>query len=114
MWHRRLGNLYQADVVSNAPETLVEFDDVCNVSQDHKDSSTKRGRDASIKEAGEGFHRRDGTFQIRINIRVPVLHWNDYDTTRIVNEMLEKCKCIPFMVSLRLIIRKFAEANHIG
>ena len=30
-WHRRLGHLNQADVVRNAPETVVELDDVCNV-----------------------------------------------------------------------------------
>ena len=30
-WHRQLGHLNQADVVRNAPEILMEFDDVCNV-----------------------------------------------------------------------------------
>ena len=30
-WHRRLGNLNQADLVRNAPETAGELDDVCNV-----------------------------------------------------------------------------------
>ena len=30
-WHRRLGHLNQVDVVSNAPETVGELDDVCNV-----------------------------------------------------------------------------------
>ena len=30
-WHTRLGHLNQADVVKNAPETLGEPDDVCNV-----------------------------------------------------------------------------------
>ena len=30
-WHRRLGHLNQADVVRNAPETMGELDDVCNV-----------------------------------------------------------------------------------
>ena len=30
-WHRQLGHLNQADVVRNAPETVGEFDDVCNV-----------------------------------------------------------------------------------
>ena len=30
-WHRQLGHLNQADVVSNAPETVGELDDVCNV-----------------------------------------------------------------------------------
>ena len=30
-WHRRLGYLNQADVVKNAPETVGEPDDVCNV-----------------------------------------------------------------------------------
>ena len=30
-WHRRLGHLNQADVVRNAPETVGELDDVCNV-----------------------------------------------------------------------------------
>ena len=30
-WQRRLGHLNQADVVRNAPETVKELDDVCNV-----------------------------------------------------------------------------------
>ena len=30
-WHRRLGHLNQADVVRNAPETVRELDDLCNV-----------------------------------------------------------------------------------
>ena len=30
-WHRRLGHLNQAGVVRNAPETVGELDDVCNV-----------------------------------------------------------------------------------
>ena len=30
-WHRRLGHLNQTDVVRNAPETVGELDDVCNV-----------------------------------------------------------------------------------
>ena len=30
-WHRRLGYLNQEDVVRNAPETVGELDDVCNV-----------------------------------------------------------------------------------
>ena len=30
-WHRRLGHLNQADVVRNAPETVGELHDVCNV-----------------------------------------------------------------------------------
>ena len=30
-WHKRLGHLNQADVVKNAPETVEELDDVCNV-----------------------------------------------------------------------------------
>ena len=30
-WHRQLGHLNQADVVRNAPETVGELDDVCNV-----------------------------------------------------------------------------------
>ena len=30
-WHRRLGHLNQADVLRNAPETVGELDDVCNV-----------------------------------------------------------------------------------
>ena len=29
-WHRRLGQLKQADVARNAPETVGELDDVCN------------------------------------------------------------------------------------
>ena len=42
--------------------------------QDHKDSSTNSGIDPSSREAGEGVHRRDGTFQSRVTVRVPVLH----------------------------------------
>ena len=30
-WYRRLGHLNQADMVRNAPETVGELDDVCNV-----------------------------------------------------------------------------------
>ena len=30
-WNRRLSHLNQADVVRNAPETVGELDDVCNV-----------------------------------------------------------------------------------
>ena len=30
-WHRRLGHLNPADVVRNAPQTVGELDDVCNV-----------------------------------------------------------------------------------
>ena len=30
-WHRRLGHLNQANVVRNAPKTVGELDDVCNV-----------------------------------------------------------------------------------
>ena len=30
-WHRRLGHLNQVDVLKNAPETVGEVDDVCNV-----------------------------------------------------------------------------------
>ena len=44
------------------------------IGQDHKDSGTKSGRDPSRREAGEGVHRRDGTFQSRVTVRVPVLH----------------------------------------
>ena len=44
------------------------------IGQDHKDSSTKSGRDPSSREAGEGVHRRDRTFQSRLTVRVPVLH----------------------------------------
>ena len=44
------------------------------IGQDHKDSSTKSGRDLSRREAEEGVHRRDGTFQSRVTVRVPVLH----------------------------------------
>ena len=30
-WHRQFGDLNQADVIRNAPETLGELDDVCNL-----------------------------------------------------------------------------------
>ena len=46
---------------------------VC-LGQDPKNSSTKSGRDPSRREAGEGVHRRDGTFQSRVTVRIPVLH----------------------------------------
>ena len=49
---------------------------VC-IGQDHKDSSTKSGRDPSRREVGEGVHRRDGTFQSRVTVTVPLLHWQD-------------------------------------
>ena len=42
------------------------------IGQDHKDSSTKSGRDPSRREAGEGVHRRDETFHSRVTVRVPV------------------------------------------
>ena len=72
-WHGRLGHLNQADVARNAPETVGELDDVCNVCALAKitDSSTKSGRDPSRREAGEGVHRRDGNFQSRVTVRVP-------------------------------------------
>ena len=44
------------------------------IGHDHKDSSTKSSRDPSRREAGEGVHRRDGTFQSRATVRLPVLH----------------------------------------
>ena len=44
------------------------------IGQDHKDSSTKSGRDPRRREAGEGNHRRDETFQSRVSLRVPILH----------------------------------------
>ena len=82
-WQRQWGHLYQVDVVRNAPETLEELDDVFNVcariGKDHKDSSTKSGRDLSKRDAGEDVHRRDGAFQSRVIVRVPVL----------------RCVCIP-------------------
>ena len=34
------------------------------IGQDHKDSSTKSGRDPSRREAGDGVHRRDGSFRV--------------------------------------------------
>ena len=30
-WQRRLGHLHQADVIRNAPESVGELDDACNV-----------------------------------------------------------------------------------
>ena len=44
------------------------------IGQDHKDSSTKNGRDPSRGEAVEGVHRRDWSFQSRVVVSVPVLH----------------------------------------
>ena len=76
-WQRRLGHLNQADVVRNAPETVGELDDVCNVCALAKITKTpvpRVARDPSRREAGEGVHRRDGTFQSRVTVRVPVLH----------------------------------------
>ena len=46
---------------------------VC-IGQDQKGSSTKNGRDPSRRVAGEGVHRRDGTFQSIVTVSVPVLH----------------------------------------
>ena len=43
------------------------------IGQDHKDSSTKSGRDSSRRETRDGLHRRDGTFQSGITATVPVL-----------------------------------------
>ena len=40
---------------------------VC-IGQDHKDSSTKSGRDPSRREAGEGVHRHDETFQSSVTV----------------------------------------------
>ena len=76
-WHRRLGHLNQADVARNAPETVgnsMMYAMSQNIGQDHKDCSTKSGRDPSRKEAGQGVHRGDRTFQSRVTDRVQVLH----------------------------------------
>ena len=75
-WHRRLGHLNQADVIRNAPETVVELDDVCNVCSLAKITKTPLPRvaDPSRREAGEGIHRCSGTFQSNVTVRVPVLH----------------------------------------
>ena len=43
--------------------------------KDHEDSSSKSCRGPSRNEVrGEGVHRRDGTLQCRVTVRVPVLH----------------------------------------
>ena len=44
------------------------------IGKDHKESSTKSGRDPSRSEASEGVHRRDETFQSTVSVRVLVLH----------------------------------------
>ena len=91
-WHRQLGHLNQADVVRNAPETVGEIDDVCNVCALAKITSTKSGRDPSRRKAGEGVHRRDGTFQSRFAVRVPVLHCFADQYTKFVFVGLLKAK----------------------
>ena len=77
-FHRPLCYLYPADVFKNAPKTVVELDDVCKVCAqwpDHTESSTKSGREPSRREAGDGVHRRDVTFQSRLTVREPVSHF---------------------------------------
>ena len=77
-WHRQLGQLTQAHVVSNPLETVWELDDICNLCALAKITKTPVPRVAETQaegiEAGDGVHRRDGTFQSRITVRVPVLH----------------------------------------
>ena len=88
-WHRRLGHLIQTDVVRNAPETVVELDDVCNVcalAKITKDSSTKSCRDPSGREAVDCVHRRDRTFQSRVTVRVLILRC-------VRRPVLEVCVC---------------------
>ena len=67
-WHRRLGHLNQADVVRNAPETVAELDDVCNVCALAKitDSSTKpRVAETQAEEKLEsGFTDVIGPFRV--------------------------------------------------
>ena len=46
---------------------------VC-IGQDHKNSSTKSGRDPSRRKTREGVRRPDEIFQTRVTVRVPVLH----------------------------------------
>ena len=75
-WHRRLCHLNQADVVRNAPETVGELDDLCNVCALAKITKTPvpRVAETQAEEKLERVFRRDGTFQSRVTVRVPVLH----------------------------------------
>ena len=75
-WHRRLGRLNLTDVARNAPKTLWQLVDVCNVCAITKitEKPVPRGKEAHI-EAGDGVHRRDGSFQSRVIVRVPALHY---------------------------------------
>ena len=49
-WHRQLGHLNQADVVRNAPETVGELDDSCNVCALAKITKTPVPRVAETQE----------------------------------------------------------------
>ena len=55
-WHRRLGHLNPADVVRNAPETLRELDDVCNVCALAKITKTPVPR-VAVTQAEEKLER---------------------------------------------------------
>ena len=66
-WHRRLGHLNQADVVRNAPETVGELDDVCNVCALAKITKTPvpRVADPKAEEKLEGvFTDVTGPFRV--------------------------------------------------
>ena len=75
--HRRLGHLNQADVVGNAPETVAELDDVCNV-QDYKLAKITKTPVPKVAEtqAEEKLERvftdEMGPFRVQ-SLRVPVL-----------------------------------------
>ena len=58
-----------------------------HIGQDHKCSNYNSGRDAS-KRAGEGVHRRDETFQSRINVRVLIV-FADQHTKFVFVDMLK-------------------------
>ena len=74
-WHRQLVHLNQADVVKNAPETVGELDDVCNVCALAKTTKTPLPRVAET-QAEENLERvsTDVMVPFRVEYLVAVLH----------------------------------------
>ena len=58
--------------------------------QDHKDSSTKSGRNPSRAQTGEGVHRRAGTIRSKVTIKVPIRHFVCRPVREVLSETTPK------------------------
>ena len=54
------------------------------MAQDPNECSTKSGRNPSKRETGGGVQRRDGTFQSRVIVSIPVLLFFEDQYTKLV------------------------------